>query len=115
MLGDMAAVKRSGWRITPTYTTKSGPAYNSTLGSLHEIIVRPGGVIPMGAVKFSAEFRHCHSFLTEINISFDIYRDRFGLEYWLHKEDSKWGKKGDLYWTVYGERRPPDLPNTICG
>jgi hypothetical protein len=115
VLGDTAAVKRNGWRIIPTYAMKSGPVYNPTLGPLNQIILRPDGVIPMGAVKFSAAFRHCHDSLSEINIGFDVYRDKFGLEYWLHKEDSKWGKKGDLYWIVYGARRQPEPPNTFCG
>jgi len=114
VLGDTAAVKRNGWRIIPTYTMKSGPVYNPTLGPVYQIIVKPDGVIPMGAVKFSSAFRHCHSFVTEINIDFDVYSDTSGLEYWLHAEDSKWGKKGDLYHVVYGERRRPDPPNAIC-
>jgi hypothetical protein len=63
---------------------KSGPVYNPTLGSLAEIIVRPDTVIPMGAVKFPPpSFAHCHTSESEINISFDVYGDRFGLEYWL--------------------------------
>jgi hypothetical protein len=57
VLGDTAAVKRSGWRIIPTYTMKSGPVYNPMPGPLYQIIVRPDGVIPMGDVKFSAAFK----------------------------------------------------------
>jgi hypothetical protein len=106
-LGDTAAVKRNGWTIFTTYTIKSGTAYDPTLAPLAEIIVRPDGVIPMGAVKFPASFTHCHASESEINISFDVYGDRFGLEYWLHEEDSKWGKKGDLYQIVYGPSRRP--------
>ena len=108
-------MKRNGWTIIPTYTMKSGPVYNPTLGPVYQIIVRPDGVIPMGAVRFSTAFTHCHSSESEINISFDVYGDKFGLEYWLHEEDSGWGKKGDLYRIVYAERRRPDPPNTICG
>jgi len=115
VLGDTTAVERNGWRIIPTYTTKSGPVYNPTLGPLYQIIMRPDGIIPMGAVKFSSAFTHCHSSLSEINISFDVYRDRFGLEHWLHEDDSEWGKKGDLYWIVYGKGRRPDPLNMSCG
>jgi hypothetical protein len=108
-------VKRKGWTIVPTYTGKSGPAvYDPRLGPLYEIIIRPDGVIPMSAVKFSPSFDHCHTSVSEINISFDVYSDRFGLEYWLHEEDSKWGKKGDLYRIVYGSHRQPLPPNTFC-
>jgi hypothetical protein len=114
VLGDTAAVQRNGWKIIPTYAMKSGPVYNPVLGPLAEIIFRPDGVIPMGAVKFPPSFTHCHTSLSEINISFDVYSDSFGLEYWLHEEDSKWGKKGDLYRIAYGPSRRPYLPNTIC-
>ncbi|MBZ5689972.1 MAG: hypothetical protein LAP86_33700 [Acidobacteriia bacterium] len=114
VLGDTAAVKRNGWTIIPTYTTKAGPVYNPTLGPLYQVIVRPDGAIPMGAVKFPSTFAHCHTSESEINISFDVYSDTFGLEYWLHEEDSKWGKKGDLYRIVYGPTRRPFPPNTIC-
>lgn len=113
VLGDTAA-QRNGWSINTTYSMKSGPVYNPTLGPLAEIIIRPDGVIPMGTVKFAPSFSHCHTSVSEINISFDVYSDRFGLEYWLHQEDSKWGKKGDLYQIVYGPRRRPYPPNTSC-
>jgi len=56
----------------------------------------------MWNVKFPRAFVHCHASVSEINVSFDVYRDKFGLEYWLHEEDSKSGKKGDLFPIVYG-------------
>lgn len=114
VLGDTAAVKRDGWTIFTNYVMKSGPVYNPTLGPLHEISIRPDRAIPMAAIKFPATFAHCHSFVSEINISFDVYSDTSGLQYWLHEEDSKWGKRGDLYQIVYGRRRLPYPPNTIC-
>lgn len=114
VLGDTAAAQRKGWTIITTYAMKSGPVHNPALGPLAEIIVRPDGVIPRGAVEFPPSFAHCHSSVSEINISFDVYSDRFGLEYWLHEEDSQWGKKGELYRIVYGSNRRPYPPNTIC-
>jgi hypothetical protein len=106
--------KRSGWTMFANYTMKSGPVYNPTLGALYQITIRPDAIIPMSAVKFSPSFDHCHVSVSEINISFDVYSDRFGLEYWLHEEDSKWGKKGDLYCIVYGSHRRRLPLNTIC-
>jgi len=53
-----------------------------------------------------------HSSLSEINIGFDVYSDRFGLEYWLHEENSKWRKKGDLYWCM--GRDSPNLPTRFA-
>jgi hypothetical protein len=114
VLGNTAAVRRSGWTINTTYAAKSGPVYNPTLGPLAEITLRPDAIIPMAAVKIPRRFAHCHSSLSEFNISFDVYSDTSGLEYWLHEEDSKWGKKGDLFQIVYGPKRKPFSPNTIC-
>jgi hypothetical protein len=114
VLGDTAPVKRDGWTIIPTYTTKGGPVNNPTLGPLFEIILRPEGVIPMGTVKFPPAFTLCHESESELNITFKVYSDRFGLQYWLHDEDSKLGKKGDLNRIVYGPSRQPFPPNTVC-
>lgn len=114
VLGDTAAVRRDSWTIYTNYSTKGGPLYNPTLGPLHEIAVRPDGVIAMSAVRFSPLFDHCHASLSEINISFDVYSDTSGLAYWLHEEDSRWGKRGDLYQIVYGRRRTPLPPHTFC-
>jgi hypothetical protein len=76
--------------------------------------MRPDGVINLGAVKFPATFDHCLSGISEFNILLDIYSDTSGLEYWLDHEDSKWGKKGDLFQILYGPRRRPYPPNTVC-
>src|SRR5258708_637037 len=70
VLGDTAAVKRNDWTITTTYSMKGGSVYNPVLGPLAEITVRPNGVIPFGAVRFPPSFDHCHSSVSEINISF---------------------------------------------
>jgi hypothetical protein len=114
VLGDTSGVRRNGWTINTTYAAKGGSAYNRTLGLLAEIILRPDAIVPMAAVKFPPRFAQCHSSLSEFNISFDVYSDTSGLEYWLHEEDSIWGKKGDLFQIVYGPKRKPFLPNTIC-
>jgi hypothetical protein len=114
VLGDTAAVKRGAWTINTTYTTRGGSVNKPELGPLHEIIMRSDAATPMAAVKFSASFAHCHASVSEFNISFDVYSDPSGLEYWLHEEDSKWGKKADLFQIVYGVRRQPHPPHTIC-
>lgn len=112
-LGDTAAVKRNGWTIMSNYMHKDGKLHK-TLGSLHALTLRPDGVIPMQSVKFPPKFWHCHEFISEYNISFDVYSDTSGLEYWLHEEDSTWGSKGDLFWIVYGAKKRPLPRNTFC-
>jgi len=109
-----APVKRNGWRIIPIYAVNGGSLSNPTLGALAEIILTPDGVIPMAALKFPPRFAHCHSFLSEINMSFDVYSDTSGLEYWLYPEDSELRKRGDLFQIVYGPKRKPFQPNAIC-
>lgn len=102
VLGDETKVV-GGWSIIPAYTNKPGSGGNPALGRLLEVVIRPGGVIPMSAVRFpAATFAHCPAVLTGIGVSFDVYSDASGLEYWLYGEDSKWGRKGDLYRIVYG-------------
>jgi hypothetical protein len=114
VLGDTATVKRDGWIITPLFMAKGDPVNNHPLGSLAEIGVRPESVISMRDVKFPKEFVHCHALVSEMNVPFDVYSDRFGLEYWLHEEDSKWGKKGDLFRIVYGPTNRDFTPKAIC-
>ena len=91
LLGDTAAVRRNGWTMNTTYAVKGGPAYNPTLGPLSGIILRPDEVIPMAAMRFPPRFAHCRRSVSEFNISFDVYSDTSGLQYWLNQEDSKWG------------------------
>ena len=114
VLGDTAAVHRDGWTIYTYYQIEGGPVSNPTLGALAEITLKPDGVIRMAAVKFHSSFDHCHTFVSEINISFDVYEDTSGLQYWLHESDSQFGKKGDLYQIVYGRRRRAFPPYAFC-
>ena len=113
-LGSTAALRRNGWTINTTYAMKGGPVSDESRGLLAQIILRPDAIIPMAVVKFPSRFSHCHTFLSEFNTSFDVYSDTSGLEYWLYEQDSKWGKKGDLFQIVYGPKRKAFLPNTIC-
>lgn len=114
VLGDPVQLKPGGWNVIPNYVIKKGPVNNPALGPLFEIVVKPEGVIPMAAVRFPKVFTRCHSSLSEFNIGFDVYSDTSGLEYWLLEEDSQWGKKGELFQIIYGQRRPPYPSNTIC-
>jgi hypothetical protein len=56
----------------------------------------------MLGVKFPATFTHSLGGVSEINVSCDVYSDRFGLQYWIYSEDWRAGKKGDLEEIVYG-------------
>ena len=108
VLGDTSAVKRNGWTIQQFYTVIGGPLSNPTSGPLFELELIPDAFIPFGAVKFPASFTHCHDSVSEVNITFDVYEDRFGLEYWLHPQDHH------LVKIVYGCKRRPYPPHTFC-
>jgi hypothetical protein len=108
VLGDTTAVKRNGWTIQPFYTTMGDPVSNSTLGPLSHLELVPDALIPFGAVHFPPAFKHCHVMVSEVNVIFDVYGDRFGLEYWLHPQDHH------LIRIVYGSKRRPYPPHTFC-
>jgi hypothetical protein len=59
----------------------------------------------MLGVKFSPEFIHSYGGVSEINITCDVYKDNFGLEYWIYSADFASGKKGDLLRIVYGPNK----------
>ncbi len=108
VLGDTRAVKRNGWRLTPSF-------YMNNKGRLGEIEIVPDGVIPMRSVRFPATFDHClDSSKSEIGVQFDVYSDTSGLEYWLQAQSSRDGQKGDLFRIVYGRRRSRSGRNTVC-
>ncbi len=107
-------VRILGWKVGATYSYKSGAGYNPTLGPLYQIALRPDGIIPMHSGSFPSAFKQHQTCLSELNICFEVYADRFGLEYWLHQADSKWGSTGDLYRVVYGPKdRDPSMDTPV--
>jgi hypothetical protein len=107
-LGDTSAVKRDGWTIRQFYSTAGGPVSKPSLESLYDLELTPDAFIRFGAVKFPALFTHCHVGVSEMNITFDVYEDTSGLEYWLHPQDHH------LVKIVYGLKRRPYPPGTFC-
>lgn len=109
VLGDSAGFELSRWRIQPLFvgegnTINGHPwvwARNAT-GRLAEVAIRPRQRVSMLNVKFPSSFAHTYGSVSEINVSCDVYRDDFGLEYWIYAEDSSAGKKGDLMEIRYG-------------
>jgi hypothetical protein len=108
VLGTTSAVKRNGWTIQPFYTAIGGPVSNPTLGPVSDFELTPDAIIPFASVKFPPAFTHCHIGVSEVNLIFDVYEDRFGLAYWLHPEDHR------LVTIVYGRKRRPYPPNIVC-
>ena len=95
------------WRLWPHFvgqgnTVNGRPWAHDITGRLASVEIIPKWRVSMLGVKFPAAFTHSRGGVSEINVSCDIFSDRFGLEYWLYAEDSAAGKKGDLMQIVYG-------------
>jgi hypothetical protein len=46
-------------------------------------------------------FSHSYGGVSEINITCDVYSDKFGLQYWIVSGDFPSYKKGDLFKIEY--------------
>jgi hypothetical protein len=107
VLGSDQGRELKRWRIMPLFIGEGNeidghPWAHDVTGRLASISITPKLRISMLGVKFPAQFAHSVGGLSEVNVSCDIYRDSFGLEYWLFAEDSRAGKKGDLMEIEYG-------------
>ena len=107
VLGPSQRIDVGKWRIWASSvgegSTIGGHAWaHNIVGRLASVDIRPLERVSMLGVKFPAAFTHSVGGVSEINVSCDVYEDRFGLEYWLYAEDSGAEKKGDLMHIVYG-------------
>jgi hypothetical protein len=110
VLGSDQGIELSLWRIRPYFvgersTVNGHPLAHNVTGRLASVSIKPKQRVSMLGVKFPAAFTHSFGGVAEINVECDIYRDNFGLEYWIYAEDSAAGKKGDLMEIVYGPSR----------
>jgi len=104
VLGPDERIEAGHWRIQSFFVGKGEDSKirPEVVGRLAEFRIRPKQRVSMLGVKFPAAFTHSFGSVSEINVSCDVYSDSFGLEYWIHSEDWRNGKKGDLYEIVYG-------------
>ena len=107
VLGSEQGIELGRWRITPLFvgagsTANGHPYLNDRIGRLASIKITPKHRVSMLGVKFPGTFTYSTGGVSEINVRCDVYSDSFGLEYWLYREDSAAGKKGDLMQIEYG-------------
>jgi hypothetical protein len=95
VLGSDKGLQVGNWRLCPYFE-------GNISGTLALIEVTPKHRVRMRRAKFSTQFEHRLGAASEINLIFDIYADSFGLEYWIHKDDSAIAKRGDLWQIRYG-------------
>jgi hypothetical protein len=104
VLGSDQGIELNHWRIRPLFVGegKDSTVRPEVVGRLASLNIRPKQRVSMLGVKFPATFTHSLGGVSEINVSCDVYSDRFGLQYWIYSEDWRAGKKGDLEEIVYG-------------
>jgi hypothetical protein len=107
VFGSDEGIALTEWRITPFFvgqknTVNGHPWAIDVIGHLADVEVRPKKTVSLLGMTFPAAFTYSSGGVSEINVSCDVYSDRFGLQYWLYAEDSKVAKKGDLMKIVYG-------------
>jgi len=107
VLGSDQGIELSHWRIRPFFVGKGEDSKirPEVVGRLAELSIKPKQRVSMLGVKFPAAFTHSFGSVSEINVSCDVYSDRFGLQYWIYSEDWQNGKKGDLHEIAYGPRK----------
>ncbi len=69
---------------------------------LDTIVITPKHRVSMRHLKFPLAFSHSYGGVSEINVTCDIYTDKFGLQYWIVSHDFQSYKKGDLLRIEYG-------------
>jgi hypothetical protein len=104
VLGSDQGIELSHWRIQPLFV---GEGRDSTVraevvGRLASLNIRPKQRVSILGTRFPSTFSRSMGSVSEINVSCDVYSDRFGLQYWIYSEDWRNGKKGDLREIVYG-------------
>lgn len=107
VFGSTTKIELDRWTIWPMFVgeggTVNGRAWaHNIVGLLARVDLHPRERVSMLGVKFPRTFKHTVGFVSEINVSCDIYTDRYGLEYWVYAEDSAVRKRGDLMKIVYG-------------
>jgi hypothetical protein len=105
IMGSGEGLQLSDWRIVPLYACPDPTTTCSDPKRLASIDVSPKRRVSMLGAKFSPAFIHSYGGVSEINVTCDVYKDDFGLEYWIYSADFASGKKGDLLRIVYGPNK----------
>lgn len=109
VLGTDEGPELKDWRIQIYFSCKEGyPAcsHGTQNDLLYSIEVTPKHRVSLRNAKFPAAFSRSYGSKSEINVACDIYKDAFGLEYWVISKRSRSHHKGDLLTIVYGAPQP---------
>jgi hypothetical protein len=105
VLGSAQGLELKEWKVGVLYscsedliTCSHGPRNDP----LDTIVIVPKHRVSLRHLKFPLAFSHSYGGVSEINVTCDIYSDKFGLQYWVVSGDFPSYKKGDLLWIKYG-------------
>ena len=70
---------------------------------LDTIVITPKHRVSLRHLNFPMAFSHSQGGVSEINVTCDIYTDKFGLQYWVVSGHFPSRKKGDLLMIEYGD------------
>ena len=105
VLGSSQVLELKNWRVGVRYsctedfaTCSHGPRNDP----LDTIVITPKQRVSLRHFRFPTEFAHSHGSVSEINVTCDVYTDKFGLQYWVVSGDFPSHKRGDLLMIEYG-------------
>jgi hypothetical protein len=104
VLGSDQGLELKDWKVGAFYSCPKelSDCPHGPLGPLYSIEITPKHRVSLRRFKFPQEFSHSYGSVSEINITCDVYTDRFGLQYWVASGDFPSYKSGDLFRIEYG-------------
>lgn len=116
IFGQGQELQPDGWRIGVLYECNDEPiacSQGPRNDRLYQIVVTPKHRVSLRHHRFPSVFSHDFGAVSEINVTCDVYKDSFGLEYWVVSSNSPSYRKGDLLRILYGAPLQIVSPVTI--
>jgi hypothetical protein len=109
LFGSNQELQLNGWKIGVLYSCDDDPivcSHGPRNDHLYQIVVTPKHRVSLRHSRFSSVFSHSFGTISEINVTCDVYKDSFGLEYWVVSRNYPSYKEGDLLQVLYGTPHP---------
>jgi hypothetical protein len=108
VLGSDHGLDLKNWRVGVLYSCSEdfiSCSHGPRNGPLDTIVITPKRRVSLQHLRFPETFSHSYGGVSEINVTCDVYTDKFGLQYWVVSGDFPPRKIGDFLWIKYGS--PP--------
>jgi hypothetical protein len=95
VLGSDQGIDLDQWKIRPYFVGdgKYSTVAPELIGRSAEVGITPKQRVSLINVRFPKAYTHSYGGISGINVSCDVYSDKFGLQYWIFSEDSKLTKR----------------------